>query len=111
MFVKTANDKNFKEATASKMPVVVDFYGTWCGPCKAMAPSLEKVAEERSPAITFYKVDIDDSPSASQQFRISGVPTLIIMSEGKEVARKVGAMNKGGLDLWLNSELEKLGNK
>lgn len=108
MFVKTANDKNFKEATAGKMPVVVDFYGTWCGPCKAMAPSLEKAAEERSPAITFYKVDIDDSPSSSQQFRISGVPTLVIMSEGKEVARKVGAMNKIGLDLWLNSELEKL---
>jgi thioredoxin len=108
MFVKTATDKNFKEATASKMPVIVDFYGSWCGPCKAMAPSLEKVAEERSPAISFYKVDIDDSPSTSQEFRISGVPTLIIMSEGKEVARKVGAMNKGGLDLWLNFELEKL---
>lgn len=109
MFVKTADDKNFKEATAGKMPVVVDFYGNWCGPCKAMAPSLEKVAEERSPAIKIYKVDIDDSPTTSQQFRISGVPTLVIMSEGKEVARKVGAMSKAGLDLWLNSELEKLG--
>ena len=71
--------------------VLVDFWATWCAPCRAIAPSLEKLSE----SIKVVKVETDKNPALAQQYRITSLPTFVVLRDGKEVARKVGA--SGGL--------------
>jgi thioredoxin 1 len=70
---------------------VLDFYADWCGPCKALAPTLEKVAAE-NPAVTVGKVNVDEHSAAAMEFRLKGVPTLVFLRAGQEVGRLVGAV-------------------
>jgi thioredoxin 1 len=110
MFVKTATDKTFNKNLSDKSLVLVDFSAeNWCNPCRALAPTLEKVAEERQDTLSVFKLDIDESPNSAQSLKIMGVPTMILFHNGQEVARKSGNMAKGSLDAWLNSELERVG--
>jgi thioredoxin 2 len=78
--------------THSVLPVVVDFWAEWCGPCKMMAPELAKVAAEASQQFLVGKVNTELLPPLAQQFRISGIPTLILFLSGREIARQSGAM-------------------
>jgi thioredoxin len=110
MFVKTATDKTLSNSIASSKTVLVKLGATWCPPCKALAPTLEKVAEERGSSLSVYDVDIDDSPTSAQSLRVQGVPTMVLFHNGAEVSRKTGNVAKGALDTWLNSELEKIGS-
>lgn len=107
MFVKNANEKELAEVVASsKEPALIDFSAeAWCAPCRAIAPTLEKVAEERIGNLSVLKIDIDNNPSVAQTFRVSGVPTLVLMVNGREVSRKTGALSKASLDSWIDSEL------
>lgn len=110
MFVKTATDKTLKENLLDKKTVLVDLSAeAWCVPCRALAPTLEKVAEERQDTLSVFKLDIDDNPSAAQSLQVMSVPTMVLFHNGREIARKSGNMAKGALDAWLNSELEKVG--
>ena len=109
MFVKTATDKTLSNSISTNKTVLVKAGAQWCPPCKALAPTLEKVAEERSASLPVFDLDIDESPSSAQSLRIQGVPTMVLFHNGQEVARKSGNMAKGALDAWLNSELEKVG--
>jgi thioredoxin 1 len=110
MFVKTATDKTLKQNLSEKTLVLVDFGAeNWCAPCRALAPTLEKVASERSDSLAVFKVDIDDNQITPQQYKVQGVPTMVLFCNGTEVSRKTGNMAKGALDAWLNSELEKVG--
>ena len=109
MFVKTATDKTLIDSINSNKTVLVKAGAQWCPPCKALAPTLEKVAEERTTSLPVYDLDIDDSPSSAQSLRIQGVPTMVLFHNGVEVSRKTGNVAKGALDTWLNSELEKVG--
>jgi len=85
------------------VPVLVDFYADWCGPCKVMAPVLDEVAQARAGSLLVGKLDTDASPVVSQRFGIRGIPTLILFRDGKEVARQTGALPRGQLEAWLEA--------
>jgi thioredoxin 1 len=87
------------------MPVIVDFAASWCGPCKALAPTFEAVASELADKAKFVKVDIDDAPEIAQQYGIRGVPTLVIVKGGKAVASKTGNQSKAALTAFIESNL------
>ena len=87
----------------SKMIDLIDFYAEWCGPCHAMKPVLEKIEKEYAGKINISKVDVDKESVKASQFGIMSIPTLIVLKDGKEVGRKVGAMDEMSLKNWLNS--------
>ena len=82
----------------SEVPVLVDFYADWCGPCKTMAPLLEDVARERAGTVLVAKLDTDRSPTMAMRYAIRGIPTRIAVRGGREVAREVGAVPRPRLE-------------
>jgi thioredoxin 2 len=98
------SDANFaKVTTDTTVPVVVDFYADWCGPCKIMAPLLDDVAHRRAGELLVVKLDTDKNPVTGQRFGIRGIPTLIAFRNGKEVARRVGAVPPAELEAFLKA--------
>lgn len=97
-----ANLQPFLDGT--DLPVVVDFWAEWCGPCKMMGPHFAAVSREM-PEVRFAKVDTESSPKASVGYRIRSIPTLILFQAGREVARMSGAMQAGELKRWLGGQL------
>jgi thioredoxin 1 len=96
--------KSFTELISSPgMPVLVDFYADWCGPCKAMAPILQQVAARHQGKLKVIKVDVDRNPAAAQQFRVQGIPTLILFHQGKPVWRQSGVVPEPQLNQALAS--------
>jgi thioredoxin 2 len=96
-------DENFqRHIDVSEIPVLVDFWAPWCGPCKMMAPVLELAARELEPQMRVVKVNSDDNPKASVRNRIRSIPTLILFKKGEEVKRISGAMELRELRRWLD---------
>ena len=94
MKVLHINKDNFhKEVMNSEKPVLLDFFASWCGPCKMVAPILDEIAEERED-IKVCKVDIDEQPALASRFRVMSVPTLMVMKEGRIVEQSNGASPK-----------------
>ena len=94
MKVLHINKDNFhKEVMNSEKPVLLDFFASWCGPCKMVAPILDEIAEERED-IKVCKVDIAQQPELASRFRVMSVPTLMVMKEGKIVEQSIGARPK-----------------
>ena len=89
------NDSNFdEEVVKSDKPVLVDFWAEWCGPCKMIAPSVEKISEEYSDKLKVGKLDVDSNPNISSTFGIRSIPTLLIFKNGSPVDQIVGAVSK-----------------
>ena len=95
MSIGHASDKNFKdEVLQAELPVLVDFFAEWCGPCKMVAPVIEEVAKEYSGKLKVVKVDVDEAGSTASGYGIMSVPTIMIFKAGKVVSQSVGAMSK-----------------
>lgn len=95
----TITKENFEsEVLNSDIPVLVDFWATWCGPCKMIAPNVEEIAEEYEGKIKVCKVNIDEQMDLSLEFKVTSIPTLILFENGKEVKRDVGFMTKAEIE-------------
>jgi thioredoxin 1 len=91
--------KSFSELIQSPgMPVLVDFYADWCGPCKTMAPILQQVAREHAGKVKIIKIDVDRNQPLAQQYRIQSIPTLILFHQGKVLWRQSGVVPQGQLN-------------
>ena len=81
------------EARVASLPVLIDFYADWCGPCKMLAPTVEEIAAEAGGYLV-GKVNVDEAPELAEEFRVMSIPTLIVLKDGREVARAVGVRPK-----------------
>ena len=105
--IKNVTDASFQaDVLDSELPVLVDFWAAWCGPCKAIAPLLEQAATEYKGRVTIAKVNVDENPDTAANFGVRGIPTLILFQDGKAAATKVGALSKSQLNAFIDESLE-----
>jgi thioredoxin 1 len=95
--VAVTDDSFADDVLSSSTPVLVDFWATWCGPCKMVAPVLEEIASEKAGALTVAKLDVDANPATARDFQVVSIPTLILFKDGTPVKRIVGAKGKAAL--------------
>jgi len=96
--IATYTDATFDEQIGSlSVPVVVDFWAEWCGPCKTIAPILAEIAEEQVGKLAVAKLNVDDNPDIARRFNVMSIPTMIVFKDGQEAARVVGAKGKAQL--------------
>ena len=99
-------EQNFAAAVErTELPVVVDFWAAWCGPCRAMAPNFERAAGELNPRVRFAKLDTEAAPDIAARFGIRGIPTMILFKNGAEAARVSGAMDARSIRAWVEQQL------
>lgn len=105
-YIQSVTDASFEQdVLQSTLPVLVDFWAAWCGPCKMIAPILEEIAQEYQGKLRVAKMDVDAHAATPSQFNVRGIPTLILFKNGAAVGQKVGALNKGQLVEFINSHL------
>lgn len=97
-------EKNFEEKTKSGL-VLIDFFATWCGPCRMMSPILEEVGENLDGKVSIFKVDVDDDEKLARKFGILSIPTLIIFKDGKQVDKKVGYIQADDLQAMIEKHI------
>ncbi|WP_142064189.1 thioredoxin [Pseudarthrobacter sp. B4EP4b] len=105
-WIVDAGDADFSTvAEQSPVPVLVDFWADWCGPCRMVSPVLDKLAREREGAVKLVKVDVDKNPGLSRRFDVQAIPTLMVIVDGKVAARQAGAAPAEALRTWLDGAL------
>lgn len=103
--VHVTDDTFDQEVRQSDVPVVVDFWAEWCGPCRMIGPSLEELAKEYDGKIKVAKVNVDENPESPAQMGVRGIPALFLFKDGKIVSNKVGAAPKAALKAWIESAI------
>ena len=105
-WIVDAGDDTFAEvAEHASVPVVVDLWAPWCGPCRMVSPALVQVATDMDGRLKLVKVNVDDSPRLQQRFGVQSIPTLLVMREGKVTSRQVGAAPAAALRSWVEQAL------
>ena len=106
MATVAVTDATFEaEVKNSDVPVVVDFWAPWCGPCKQIGPSLEELSEEMDGKVKIVKIDVDNNPSTAAQLGVRGIPALFVFKDGAPVANKAGAAPKAALKSWIEDSI------
>ena len=106
MATTAVTDATFEEEVLkSDLPVVVDFWAEWCGPCKMIGPSLEELSEEMADKVKIVKVNVDENPSAPAQMGVRGIPSMFLFKDGQVVSNKVGAAPKAALQSWIEDSI------
>lgn len=97
MAMKITNETFDEQVMKSELPVLVDFWATWCGPCKMLAPVIDEISAEQQGKVNVGKIDIDENPDLAARFGVMNIPTVILFKDGKEVSRSVGLVPKDRL--------------
>ena len=106
MIINKINDSNFdEEIKNSQLPVLVDFWAEWCGPCKQISPILEEIGETKKDKLKIFKLNVDENPKTPQKYGVRGIPTLMLFKNGNLVDSKIGSLPKNILESWLDPNL------
>jgi len=104
--IKNVTDASFEsDVLQSNIPVLVDFWAAWCGPCKAIAPILDEAANDYQNRVTIAKVNVDENPDTAAKYGVRGIPTLMLFKDGEVSQTKVGALSKAQLYQFLDESL------
>jgi len=105
--VAEADDETFREVVEeATLPVLLDIWAEWCGPCRMVSPILERLSAEFAGRVKLVKVDADKAPGVSRRFGVQAIPTLLVLQRGREVSRQIGAAPEIQLSQWLRGALE-----
>ena len=108
-WIVDAGDDDFAEIAAqATVPVLVDLWATWCGPCRMVSPALEQLAREKAGQLKLVKVDIDQAPKLAQRFSVQSIPSLMVLYRGEVIARQAGAVPINALRRWLNEAITRI---
>jgi thioredoxin 2 len=110
-WIVEATADNLDAALHAKVPVVVDLWAPWCGPCRMVAPILEQAARDRAGRLKVVKVNVDELPQVSARHGVRSIPTLLLLDGGREVARQVGALPASAFEQWLASHIAPSGHE
>jgi thioredoxin 2 len=103
-----ADDSTFRAVVAGRLPVLVDLWAPWCGPCRMVGPAVEEMTRRFAGRVKTVKVNVDEASAVARQLGVQSIPTLLIMRDGEEVARQVGALPAPALEKWIGGQLEVL---
>jgi len=103
--VKKVNSQEFAAEAMKASAAVVDFNATWCGPCRMLAPVLEDISEKYAGKVSFYSVDVDESPELAMQYRVSSVPCLVLLKNGTFIDQSVGFRPEAQLAAWIDGNI------
>lgn len=102
-WIVDATDASFDATVATTLPVLVDLWAPWCGPCRMVTPLLEDLARQRAGHLKVVKVNVDDSPQIAARYQAQGIPTLLLLNGGQLAARQTGALSARALTVWLDA--------
>ena len=102
----TTDDSFEQDVLKAAGPVLVDFWATWCGPCKMIAPVLDELAEEYAGKLKICKMDVDANPGTAPKYNVKGIPTLILFKNGEVAGKKIGAMSKSQLSAFIDMTID-----
>ena len=102
MSVLSLNEKNFEEVIKTDRPVLIDFWASWCGPCRMMSPVIDEIAEDMGETVKVCKINIDEEKNLAVKYNVMSIPTFIVLKNGKEVGRSIGVQDKAELIKMIN---------